>query len=101
MSMHIVFMRFRSSARAGRLRCLRASSQISRGRLGMELDFSVSHATFIGRLCTEFDNINAHLIADALVVCACSSTFLFACKLSDFMRSSLYGARRYCFACYV
>ena len=75
MSMHIVYMRFRSSVRAGRLHCLRASSQISCGRLCMELGFIVSHAPFIGRLCTEIDTINAHRIADALVVCARSSTF--------------------------
>ena len=105
-------MRSRSSARAGRLHCLRASSRISCGRLCMELDFIVSHATFIGRVCTEFDNINAHLIADASVVCACSLTFCLCasslisrgrlCMELDFIVShatlnwsSLYRARQY------
>ena len=51
----------------------------------MELDFIVSHATFIGRLCTEFDNINAHLIADVLVVCERSSTSVLMCEFLDIM----------------
>ena len=48
----------------------------------------------IGRLCTELDNINAQLLHHVSVVCARSSTFLFMCELSDFMRSSSYRAQR-------
>ena len=48
----------------------------------------------IGRLCTELDNINAQLLHRVSVVCARSSTLMFARKLSDFMRSSSYRAQR-------
>ena len=67
----------------------------------MELDYIVSHATFIGRLCTELDHINAHLIIDVSVVCGCSSTSLFMCEFSDIMWSSPDGARLYRFTRYM
>ena len=82
--MLILFMMLWSSVDAVRLHCWRTRSELS-----------------CGRLCTEFDSNNAHLIHDVLVVCGCSSTSLFMCEFSHIMRSSLYGARIYCFRRYM
>ena len=59
------------------------------------------HGMLIRRLCTEFDNVNAYRIHEVSVVCARRSTSLFTCKFSDILWSSLYGARLYCFTCYI
>ena len=91
MSMHILLTMCWSSVDAARPLCLCVSFQISRGRLCMELDFIVSRVTCVGRLCTELDNMNTERTHHVLVVCGCSSAFLF--MFSNIVRSSPYGAR--------
>ena len=61
----------------------------------------MTHGVLIRRLCTEFDNVNAYRIHEVSVVCARRSTSLFTCEFSTILRSSLYGARLYCCACYI